>query len=412
MKMTIPFLFLYGFFTQILKGVFPLRAPVSFVILLIVFLGFPSAGFSAPDPATGPVPEKGKTLVVGIDPIPPFAMRTEEGQWHGVSWAIWHFAATQLGWNYEIKRLPLNQIIPALRSGEIDVAATAYGITAEREAKVDFTVPYYFSAFGVATAKPSGVHALAALLKDVFSIYLLKTVLILTAVLLFVSTVFWLCERRKDRGQKKLGFSEGIWNAFMLSAETMTTVGYGENVPKSRLGRVVACIWMFLSIILLTYFMANVTSSLTAIKLQESLYDLDDLHRIRVGCLASPSRSALYLQRHGIKHQGFDTVRNALQALEERKLDAVVYDFSTLHYLIHKHYRGKLTVLNHTFNPKFFGLALPPNSPLRRPLNKAILEAMERPVWRHILESYIGKDAVPTSLPFVIQNSGQKEPGQ
>lgn len=377
-------------------------------IFLIFFFSFPLTGFSAPDELPATAPPEGKELVVGIDPIPPFAMRTEEGQWHGVSWAIWHFAAMQLGWTYEIKRLPLNQIIPALLSGEIDVAATAYGITAEREAKVDFTVPYYYSAFGVATAKPSGLHALAALLKDVFSIYLLKPVLILTAVLLFVSTVFWLCERRKDRGQKKLGFSEGIWNAFMLSAETMTTVGYGENVPRSRLGRMVACIWMFVSIILLTYFMANVTSSLTAIKLQESLYDLDDLHHIRVGCLAPPSRSALYLQRHGIKHQGFHKVRDALQALEERKLDAVVYDFSTLHYLIHKHYRGKLTVLNRTFDPKFFGLALTPDSPLRRPLNKAILEVMEMRVWRHILVSYIGKDAVPSSLPFILQNNDKR----
>ena len=183
-----------------------------------------------------PTPERGKKLVVGIDPIPPFAIRTEEGQWHGISWAIWHLAATHLGWTYEIKRLPLEQIIPALLSGEIDIAATAYGITERREEKVDFTVPYYFSAFGIATAKPRGIHAWAALLKDVFSSNILKPVLILTAILLFVSLLFWLCERRLDSGQKKVGFFEGIWNAFLLSSETMTTVGYGEYVPQTHLG--------------------------------------------------------------------------------------------------------------------------------------------------------------------------------
>ncbi len=384
-----------------------MRRLIAYVFLALGFaLVLPVSAFAAPEAVPVSASQNEKKLVVGIDPIPPFAMRTEEGQWHGVSWAIWHFAASQLGWKYEIKRLPLEQIIPALLSGEIDVAATAFGITSKREAKIDFTVPYFFTAFGVATTKPRGIHALAALLKEVFSVYLLKPVLTLTAVLLFVSFVFWICERRKKDGRRKVKFAEGIWNAFMLSAETMTTVGYGENVPRTNLGRLMACIWMFVSVILLTYFMATVTSSLTTIKLQESFYDLDDLHRITVGCVAPPSRSALYLKQRGIKHKGFNTVREALQALHERKLDAVVYDFSTLQYLVDKDYPKDLIVLNRTFDPKFFGLPLPPNSPLRRPLNEAILQVMEMRVWRHILISYIGKDVLPSSLPFV---SGRSE---
>ena len=98
--------------------------------------------------------------------------------------------------------------------------------------------------------------------------------------------------------------------------------------------------------------------------------------------------------------------------VSQGELDAVVYDYSTLHYLVHKDYPGKLNVLSRTFNHKFFGLPLPPDSPLRRPLNKAILEVMETPMWRKILKSYMGKDAVPTSLPFVLQSSGQKELGR
>ena len=386
-----------------------MKAIVSSLFLLTIFFSFPLTGHAAPDATPGPAPGKGKTLVVGIDPIPPFAIRTEEGQWHGISWAIWHLAATRLGWNYEIKQLPLDQIIPSLLSGEIDIAATAYGITERREEKVDFTVPYYFSAFGIATAKPRGVHAWSTLLNDVLSSHVIKPVLILIGILLFVSLLFWFCERKNSRDKKKLGFLEGIWNAFLLSSETMTTVGYGENVPQTHMGRLVACIWMFVSIILLTYFMATLTSSLTTIQLRESRYDLDDLPHIIVGCVAPPSRSALYLQEHGIPHQSFRTVKDALQALSERKLDAVVYDFSTLQYLVRKDYREELTVLHQTFNPKFFGLPLPPDSPLRRPLNKAILEVMEMPIWRHILVSYMGNDSVPATLPFIEQAGDQNK---
>ena len=231
-----------------------MKAIVSYIFALTIFFSFPLTGFADPDTVPEPPPGKRKTLVVGIDPIPPFALQNEEGQWHGVSWAIWHLAATRLGWTYEIKRLPLDQIISALLAGEIDIAATAYGITAKREERVDFTVPYYFSAFGVATLKPKGIHAWSALLKDIFSSSLLKPVLFLTAILLFVSILFWLCERRKNREKEGAGFFSGIGNAFLLSSETMTTVGYGENVPRTNLGRILVCVWMFVSIILTTSF--------------------------------------------------------------------------------------------------------------------------------------------------------------
>ena len=384
-----------------------LKKIVSCVFLLAVLFWFSSSGLAASDVVTGHSPVNGKTLVVGIDPIPPFALRTEEGQWHGISWAIWHFAASRLGWSYEIKLLPLDQIIPALLTGEIDVAATAFGITEKREEKVDFTVPYYFSSFGVATVKPKGIHAWMAFIKGVFSSYLLKLVLILTAILLFVSVLFWLCERRKISEKNGSGFFRGIGNAFLLSSETMTTVGYGENVPRTKMGRLVVCIWMFISIILLTSFTASITSSLTTIQLKKARYDLEDLHHVRVGCLAPPSRSALYLEKQGIVHQSFETVHAALQALSQQKIDAVVYDFSTLQYLVHEDHKDELTVLPHTFHPKFLALPLPPDSPLRRPLNKAILEVMETPVWHRILVSYIGKDAVPSMLPFIRRKNGQ-----
>ena len=384
-----------------------LKTIASCVFLLIVFFCSPLSGLAASDVSPGTAPVNGKTLVVGIDPIPPFALRTEEGQWHGISWAIWHLAASRLGWTYEIKLLPLEQIIPALLAGEIDVAATAFGITEKREDKVDFTVPYYFSAFAVATAKPKGIHAWMALINDVFSSYLLKPVFALTAILVFVSMLFWFCERKIDSGKNGSGFFRGIGNAFLLSSETMTTVGYGENVPRTKTGRLVVCVWMFVSVILLTSFTASITSSLTTIQLKKTRYDLEDLHHIRVGCLAPPSRSALYLEKQDIAHQPFDTVHAALQALSQQKLDAVVYDFSTLQYLVQEDYREELMVLPRTFHPKFLALPLPPDSPLRRPLNKAILEVMEMPIWHRILVSYVGKDAVPSMLPFIRRTNGQ-----
>jgi len=381
---------------HVLKGAVHLRTMCSFVFLLVVFFCFPVPGRTTSDAVPAPSPEKGKTLIVGVTSNPPFAMKNIDGKWHGVSWEIWHFAAAHLGWSYEIKEVPLDQIIPALLSGEIDIAAAAFGITERREEKVDFTVPYLITAFGVATAKSGHIDAWMSFLKNLMSFYFLKVLLVLAGILLLVSLLFWLSERRRIKEEKSLSVFKGVGDALLLSAETMTTVGYGEHVPKSGLGQFLALIWMFVSIILLTSFTAGVTSSLTTLQLRKSTYELDDLHRTKVGCLASPSRSALYLQKHQIKHKSFDTVHAALQALSERKLDAVVYDFPTLQYLVHKDYREELTVLPKTFHPSFLALPLAPDSSLRRPLNKAILEVMEMPIWTHILTSYLGRDITPS----------------
>ena len=138
-----------GFDLKTSKSITVLKTAVFFVILPLFCVSANTPAFSQSDTPQASLPPGKRTLIVGIDPIPPFALRTEEGQWHGISWAIWHLAAAELGWKYKIKPIDLEEIIPALLSGEIDVAATGYGITSLREAKLDFTVPYYFAAFGV-----------------------------------------------------------------------------------------------------------------------------------------------------------------------------------------------------------------------------------------------------------------------
>ena len=175
----------------------------------------------------------------------------------------------------------------------------------------------------------------------------------------------------------------------------MTTVGYGENVPVTALGRMVAIIWMFIAITMLASLTAGVASSLTLLQFHKNKYELADLYHLKVGCLAPPSRSALYLKNHHIKYQPFNTVRASLRALVEAKLDAVVYDFPTLEYLVHKEYRDELSVTSEMFHPQFFALPLPPDSPLRRPLNLAMLEVMKTPIWKQILISYLGRDITP-----------------
>lgn len=75
-------------------------------------------------------------------------------------------------------------------------------------------------------------------------------------------------------GKYTEGIGHGIWRAMV----TMTTVGYGDKAP-----RVVAVIWMFFSIILVTSYTAAITASFTVAELEGRVRSPKDLPTAQQG---------------------------------------------------------------------------------------------------------------------------------
>lgn len=49
-------------------------------------------------------------------------------------------------------------------------------------------------------------------------------------------------------------------------------------------------------------------------------------------------------------------------------------------------------MLPRTFERQDYAIGLPPGSPLRKPLNRAILERLATDDWERLVESYVGVD--------------------
>ncbi len=84
-----------------------------------------------------------KKLVVGMDlSYPPFEMRDQQGAPAGVSVDLARALAERLGMPVDIQNLPFNGLIPAMRTGKIDLAISSITATPERAQSIDFSQPY------------------------------------------------------------------------------------------------------------------------------------------------------------------------------------------------------------------------------------------------------------------------------
>ncbi|MFL1403917.1 transporter substrate-binding domain-containing protein [Marinobacter sp. M1N3S26] len=88
-----------------------------------------------------------ETLKVVTDPsFVPFEMMDQEtGEMIGFDMEIIAEVAKRAGFEYDLQTMDFNGIIPALQTGNVDIAIAGITITEEREEIVDFSDPYYDS---------------------------------------------------------------------------------------------------------------------------------------------------------------------------------------------------------------------------------------------------------------------------
>ena len=198
-------------------------------------------------------------------------------------------------------------------------------------------------------------------------------------------------ERRRNREMFGGGPFKGLGQAAWWAAVTMTTVGYGDKAPKTLGGRIVAIIWMLASIGLIAVFTATISASLTAEKLTGKVRGLRDLPHVRVGSVTQ-SEPVRWLVDHGITPTSFSTEQNGLKAIVDDRIDAFVFDEIALKYAVKSDFPGRVQVLAETFDQYYVCMGLPIGSPLRKPINAALLKLFETKQWNRIVKRYIGSE--------------------
>ncbi len=327
-------------------------------------------------------------LMIGTKIAKPFAMKDENGRWYGISIELWEKIAKKLNIDYSWQEETLDTLLNDVSNGSLDAGIAAITITADREKNLDFSHSYYATGLSIATPKNLN-DGWKSIIRGIFSMQMLFIILLLLAILLVIGTFTWLIERKKNPDNFHPNPVKGIASGIWWAAVTMTTVGYGDMTPRTFGGRLIALFWMFSSLLIVSAIIGSVASTLTIAKGKPLIASKADLYKGRLASIKHSSSDA-YLKKHKLKARYYKTVLDALTAIDRGEVDAIVYDDPLLKYLTTKHFNNRLNVIHDLFEPQHYGIIFPEGSPLREPVNRAMLEIIHRDEWQRVLQSYLG----------------------
>jgi ABC-type amino acid transport substrate-binding protein len=332
-------------------------------------------------------------LRVVTKPAQPFSF-DENGKIVGFSIDLWEAVAREARLEFELHNLEtVPQMLEALTAHQADVAVAALSITAERHAVMDFSQPFYDSGLQILVASDgSGGPASGSVLRTLFNPTTFKVLGILLLVMLSISHAVWWFERRHNAEQYPERYGTGVWESFWWTISVLFTGGCEAKGPAGVPARIVAILWMLASIILIAYFTAAVTTDMTVNTLAGDVSGPADLPGRVVGTIGS-STAETWLRNNNAKVSPFPDVKSAIAALNAGRVKAVVYDAPMLRYFLSKSGGSRLRLVGPTFEKQFYGIGLQQDSPLRLPINRALLSLNERGFMEELQKKWFGSSA-------------------
>ena len=315
-------------------------------------------------------------LRVGVSGSPPFVMpRGEVTQ--GISIQIWEEVASRLNEPFELVYQPNTEAnLRALERGDLDLSIGPISITPDRLAnpRIDFTQPYFHGKEGLML--PVKAPGLWERFKPFFGWAALSSLGGLMILLFLVGNLIWLAERRRNVEHFPRHYLHGVGNGMWFALVTLTTVGYGDRSPTTKTGRMIAGVWMLMSLLALSSITAGLASAFTVSlsKLEpDAVRERSDLRGKTVSVVAGTT-SKTWAKIYGARPKEASSLDQAIDLLAKGEVDAVLFDEAPLRYYLQQTPEAPFKMASFSLANQTYGFVVPMNSDLRTPIDVILLQ--------------------------------------
>lgn len=328
------------------------------------------------------------TLIVGYQMSPPFVYE-ENGELAGISVWLWNEISSRDSIPYKLVPCKLGEALDRLSSHEIDLNMSPLTITGERYKTMDFSPPYYIASSTVMVRSASPLKKAWIFVASFFSLNFFRAMGALFLVIFVFGFFVWLFERNGNPDEFNPGLA-GIWSGIWWSAVTMTTVGYGDKSPRTLGGRIIALIWMFAAIIIISGFTAGIASSLTVNQLSWSQDNISSFKEKPVGT-TSNSATERWLRKNFFKNlKSVDSIEESVALLGQGQLEAVAYDEPYLRSIMQQDSLSQYEILPIEFNRQLYAMGFSEtlDEEMKEKITIRLLEITESTDWKVVLSEF------------------------
>jgi polar amino acid transport system substrate-binding protein len=322
--------------------------------------------------------------------LPPLVVEQPGGKFSGFSIELWERIAEKLKVDASFHVAPnVGALLADVRAGKADVGVAAVSITSAREAEFDFTQPILNAGLQIMArgrGQDDGSNPLWDLLGLLFSPAILVWLGIALLLIIIPAHIVWYLERDcKDGIIPTDKYYPGIFYAMYWAATTL--VAQAEQAPRQWLARIVTVLWMFIGVVFVAFYTAQLAATLTVQQIQSGISGPDDLPGKRVATTAG-STAAAAARDLGASVQEFAKIEDAYKALHDKQADAVVFDAPVLLYYAAREGKGRVQLVGAPFRKEDYGIVFPRNSALRKQVNVALLGLREDGTYQKIYDKW------------------------
>jgi polar amino acid transport system substrate-binding protein len=361
-----------------------------FILLSIIGIGLVSTiNTIAQDLTTPP-----KQVRLGVRLLDPFVFK-KDNTYDGFSYELWSkISKDQNLANSEVKVYnSANELLKAVEDNQVDVGISALSITQDREERVDFSTSMFNSGLSIMVTSEAQESSIFSIFDNIKTSIFNKDFAALAAIMGILSfilsnIVYFLEIRKKSAFANVDNYFEGMIEAFWWGVTAL--FGQQDRQPISKTGRFISILWMIFGVLFLSFFTAQVTSNLTAQKLNSSIAGISDLKDKTSGTIGG-STAEKYLINANYKSKKFTSILDAATALKNKEVDAVVFDSPALEYFVKSNKIGSFTMAGGKFTDENYGIAMPSKSELRKNVNLSLLRLQESGEYSELVKKYFGE---------------------